>query len=73
MPPLVHMQDAHTQAAEKIDFSCTVVICALLRAVYMKVKGGAQLGEVTCGRLPHLSCKRYHIKMGDYRQAGYPT
>ena len=25
--------------------------------------GGPQVGEVTCGRLPHLTCKRDHIKM----------
>ena len=28
--------------------------------------GGPQVGEVTCGRLPHLTCKRDHIKMRDY-------
>ena len=28
--------------------------------------GGPQAGEVTCGGLPHLTCKRHHIKMGDY-------
>ena len=28
--------------------------------------GGPQIGEVTCGGLPHLSCKRDQIKMGDY-------
>ena len=28
--------------------------------------GGRQVGEVTCGGLPHLTCKRDHIKMGDY-------
>ena len=28
--------------------------------------GGPQLGEVTCGGLPHLTCKREHIKMRDY-------
>ena len=28
--------------------------------------GGPQVGEVTCGGLPHLSCKRDHIKMRDY-------
>ena len=27
--------------------------------------GGPQVGEVTCGGLPHL-CKRDHIKMRDY-------
>ena len=24
------------------------------------------MGEVTCGGLPHLTCKRDHIKMRDY-------
>ena len=28
--------------------------------------GGPQLGEVTCGRSPHLSCKRHQINMRDY-------
>ena len=28
--------------------------------------GGPQLGEVTCGGSPHLSCKRDQFKMRDY-------
>ena len=28
--------------------------------------GGPQVGEVTWGGLPRLTCKRYHIKMRDY-------
>ena len=28
--------------------------------------GGPQVGEVTCGGLHHLTCKRDHIKMKDY-------
>ena len=28
--------------------------------------GGPQVGEVTCGGLPHLTCKGDHIKMRDY-------
>ena len=28
--------------------------------------GGHQIGEVTCGGSPHLSCKRDHIKMREY-------
>ena len=28
--------------------------------------GGPQVGEVRCGGLPHLTCKRDHIKMRDY-------
>ena len=27
---------------------------------------GPQEGEVTCGKSPHLTCKRDHIKMRDY-------
>ena len=36
--------------------------------------GGPQIGEVTCGGSPHLSCKRDQIKVRDYNygQAGYP-
>ena len=28
--------------------------------------GGPQVGEVTRGGLPHLTCKRDHVKMSDY-------
>ena len=28
--------------------------------------GGPQIGEVSCGGSPHLSCKRNQIKMRDY-------
>ena len=28
--------------------------------------GGPQVGEITWGGLPHLKCKRDHIKMRDY-------
>ena len=40
--------------------------------------GGPELGEVTCGGLPHLSYKRDQIKMRDYvdrrvtHQSGLP-
>ena len=27
---------------------------------------GPQVGEVTCGGLPHLTCKRDHIQISDY-------
>ena len=37
----------------------------VLGPVYMKV-GDPKVGEVTCGKLPHLTCKRDHIKMRDY-------
>ena len=37
--------------------------------------GGPQIGEVTCGGSPHLSCKRDQIKMRDYveRRVTSPT
>jgi len=37
--------------------------------------GGPQVGEVTCGGLPHLTCKRDQIKMRYYtdRQVTSPT
>ena len=37
--------------------------------------GDPQLGEVTCGGSPHLSCKRDQIKMRDYvdRRVTSPT
>ena len=28
--------------------------------------GEPQVGEVTCGGLPHLTCKRDHVKMRDH-------
>ena len=31
---------------------------------------GPQVGEVTCGKSPHLTCKRDHIKMRDYMDGG---
>ena len=34
--------------------------------------GGPQVGEVTCGRSPHLSWKRDQIKMRDYMAGGLP-
>ena len=36
----------------------------LFRACLHEV-GGPQIGEVTCGWSPHLSCKRNQIKMRD--------
>ena len=32
--------------------------------------GGPQIGEVTCGGSPHLTCKRDHFKMRDYMDRG---
>ena len=40
----------------------------------MEGGGGLQIGEVTCGGSPHLSCKRDQIKNKRlYGQAGYLT
>ena len=30
------------------------------------MEGGVQVGEVTCGGSPHLTCKRDQIKIRDY-------
>ena len=38
--------------------------CVCLRAC-LHEGGGPQVGEVTCGGLPQLTCKRDHIKMRD--------
>ena len=32
---------------------------------FLHGRGGPQVGEVKCGRSPHLSCKRNQIKMRD--------
>ena len=46
-----------------IDFKTGSMLC--LRACFHE-GGGPQIGEVACGWLPHLTCKRDHIKMRDY-------
>ena len=43
----------------------TILQPTLARACLHK-GGGTQVGEVTCGGLPHLTFKRDHIKMRDY-------
>ena len=42
---------------------------------YLHEGGGPQVGEVTCVKLPHLTCKRDHIKIRDYldRRVTSPT
>ena len=51
--------------------------CPRLRAC-LHGGGGPQIGEVTCGGSPHLSCKRDQIEMRDYvdrwvtHQSGFP-
>ena len=60
-------------AIYKRFISCAVVFRACLQG-----GGGPQIGEVKCGRSPHLSCKRDQIKMRDYvdwrvtHQSGLP-
>ena len=39
---------------------------AILISACLHGGGGPQIGEVTCGGSPHLSCKRDQIKMRDY-------
>ena len=42
--------------------------------VFLHGGGVPQVGEVRCGWLPHLTCKRDHIKNERlYGQVGYPT
>ena len=47
-----------------IDLKITRKPVQTVRACLHK-GGGPQVGEVTCGGLPHLSCKRDHIKTRD--------
>ena len=48
--------------------------CRWLRAC-LHEGGEPRVGEVTCGALPHLTCKRDHTKMRDYmdRRVTPPT
>ena len=43
-------------------------ICACMHSfrAYLHEGWGPQVGEVTCVKLPHLTCKRDHIKMRNY-------
>ena len=43
-------------------------ICACMHSfrAYLHEGGGPQVGEVTCVKLPLLTCKRDHIKMRNY-------
>ena len=40
-------------------------LSSLLIRAGLREGGGPQVGEVTCGGSPHLTCKRDHIKMRD--------
>ena len=59
--------------ANKVHYGkCEIGVCfdgmsqLTLRAC-LHEGGKPQVGEVTCGGLPHLTCKRDQIKMRDYR------
>ena len=56
-----------------LQFDCLRAVVFQLNSKHLPVKiraclngGGAQVGEVTYGGLPHLSCKRDQIKIRDY-------
>ena len=51
--------------AKKCDDANEKLLFANLRPC-LHESGGPQVGEVTCGGLPHLTCKRDHSKMRDY-------
>ena len=57
-------------------FSC-YCLCSLIQILKASLHrgGGPQIGEVTCGGPPHLSCKHNQIKMRDYidRRVTPPT
>ena len=55
-------QNQSTMSLKLHCFETAVQIC--LRAC-LHEGGGPQVGVVTCGGLPHLACKRDHIKMRD--------
>ena len=53
----------------KLAFALNVILRTRLHE-----DGGPHVGEVTCGGLPHLTCKRDYIKMrDDMDRWGYPT
>ena len=45
---------------------CFLTGCGEILRACLHGGGGPQVGEVTGGRSPHLSCKRDQIKMSDY-------
>ena len=62
---------AHGQVVSKVTLTRSKTS---LRAC-VREGGGPQEGEVTCGKLPHLTCKCDHIKMRDFmdRRVTSPT
>ena len=69
-----HKNNRHNRYLANLGWSCqdnirqitvTIKLRASLRAC-LHEDGGPQVGEVTCGGLPHLTCKCDYIKMRDY-------
>ena len=57
----LHCENSLANHVLKIKIQKNVLFRACLHG-----GGGPQIGEVTCGGSPHLSCKRDQIKMRDY-------
>ena len=62
--PNTHKTTSHTPSTSTPKYTLLqrLVTC---KGVFHEGRG-PQVGEVTCGGLPHLTCKRDHIKMRDY-------
>ena len=62
---LMHIKKLHTR---QVHGRPNIHYCSVLLHVRacLHEGGGPQVGEVTFGGLPHLTCKRDHIKMRDY-------
>ena len=56
-----------TYRLEALQKACLLGTARMLRSLRacLHEGGGPQVGEVTCGGLPHRTCKRDHIKMRD--------
>ena len=55
----------YKKEGKKNEFQSAAVVLSLFRAC-LHEGGRPQVGEVTCVKLPDLTCKRDHIKMRDY-------
>ena len=68
---MLHCKILFTEGLKRIEINLKV---SCLRAC-LHGGGGPQIGEVTCGGSPHLSCQRDQINRRDYvdRRPGYLT
>ena len=73
--PCPHSQKGSSSIEEKMFSKVTLpstLINFFLQKMFARLRaclhggGGPQLGEVTCGRSPHLSCKRDQIRRYSY-------